>query len=336
MEEIHRFSLVRDQLTVMLETEASYTVEFVPCTNLSAGDGPGDEWRRKICQWSFRVIDHFRLDREVVAAGMNILDRFLAAHGSKSGCRCPACRQRSMDSSTYQLAAMCSLYIAIKAHTDTGDDEDASRRKHFKLSSLADLSRGMFRPSAIVSMERTILHTIEWRVSPPSPMTFCNYFLTEFPRSNNERHDLVVHVVRELSRYLTELAVSLGSECLYYPASQIAYCALALSMDLLTVEALPMAVRHTVLARLSSLTGYRRACLVELEVTLQQSLWPDMLLDTADPADPSHPIAMARECGIFDYRHLSSLSPSSSPRPSKSLAAASAATKSPVGVTERR
>jgi ferredoxin-thioredoxin reductase catalytic subunit len=55
-------TLVRDQLAGMLRQEAKYMVNHVPCRSLSHETRPElEEWRRKICQWSYRVIDHFRL-----------------------------------------------------------------------------------------------------------------------------------------------------------------------------------------------------------------------------------------------------------------------------------
>ena len=107
----HR-ELVEDQLVALLETEQSYRIRSVPC-RAEPGHSrvPLEEWRRKICQWAFRVIDHFRLDREVVSVGMNIFDRFLAIHDPQEGlensndmqphCMCPSCK-RSFDSRTYQ------------------------------------------------------------------------------------------------------------------------------------------------------------------------------------------------------------------------------------------
>jgi len=54
------------------------------------GDARIDEYcREQIVEWSFRVVDYFRIDREVVALSLSFLDRFLAT------CRC--------DRSTFKL-----------------------------------------------------------------------------------------------------------------------------------------------------------------------------------------------------------------------------------------
>ena len=354
--------LHRDQLCALLRAENSYLVDYVPCTAVppgaSAGDNKGigagaakggagnggfgssptrvplDEWRRKICQWSFRVIDHFRLDREIVSVGMNLLDRFLVSYvppsyctnGGNVGnsklappslslltqprCYCPGCK-RSFDSQTYQLAAMTCVYIAIKIHVDNGSDEDYTRRKHFQVGTFAELSRGMFDVGDICALEETVLHALRWKLSVPTPMTFVNYLLTlmpgrdMIPTISRNRYDLVVHVVRELSRYLTELAVSLGSECMYYKPSHVAFASILVSMDLLTFQALPQPVRDTFTGRVYRLGFCDKPGLIDgIRHRLQKTLWPDMLLEDTDGTDPGHPISMARECGILNINHI--------------------------------
>lgn len=313
--------LYRDQLWGLLRTEPAYVVDYIPCNGLVLANEertPLDEWRRKICQWSFRVIDHFRLDREVVSVGMNILDRFLVAYqpkgesNKKASCPCPACK-RSVDGEMYQLAAMTCIYLAIKLHVDNGSDDEYSRRKHFKLSTFAELSRGLFSADDIINMERVVLETVGWKLSTPTPMTFVNYFLTLMPDRSTvpvgarSRYDLVIHVARELSRYLTELAVSLGTDCMYYPPSQVAFAATLVSMDLLTYQALPQSVRDIFSDRISHMcrwTWESPEAIYELQERLKRSLWPDMLLDDSEPSDSGHPISMARECGILNVANI--------------------------------
>lgn len=55
-------ALVRDQLAALLRQESKYAIHHVPCRSLAREARPElEDWRRKICQWGFRVIDHFRL-----------------------------------------------------------------------------------------------------------------------------------------------------------------------------------------------------------------------------------------------------------------------------------
>jgi hypothetical protein len=314
--------LLGDQLLGLLETEKFYTVEHVPCQAMFLPEDesvPLEEWRRKICQWSFRVIDHFRLDREVVTLGMNIFDRFLIAHPSGSDenvlsrdCICPSCK-RSVDSRTYQLAAMTSLYLAVKLHS-AGSDEEFNRRRHFKLASFVELSRGQFASQDLCAMERTVLATLSWKVNSPTPMAFVTYLLNllmprreAMPPHSRHNFELVLHVLRELSRYLTELAVCLGSDCTSQKQSQVGFAAIMVSMDLLTDQALPSSVRDAFAHATVTTCGWTAQDLEicdDLRSQLQRALWPEMLLDESEQADAGHPISMARDYGLLDVEQI--------------------------------
>ena len=345
-----RPDLVRDQLLGLLLAEKSYLVESIPCkspsysynnnnNNNSERVVPLEDWRRKICQWAFRVIDHFRLDREIVSTGMNLFDRFLLRHQSNecdpaAACFCPSCK-RSLDSPTYQLAAMTCVFLAVKLHSQNNSHhpaaEDSSsssscrggggRRSHkqFKLNTFVELSRGQFRAQDICDMEATVLATLRWKVSPPTPMTFVSYLVTTLmpdremmPSTCQTYYNLVLHVLRELSRYLTELAACVGGGCSYYPASEVAFAAILVSMDLLTHQALPLHVREAFCREFAQVRGeasssHTRGSIPHLRSVLQRALWPEMLLESTDDpmaAESGHPISMARDYGLLDLDRI--------------------------------
>ncbi|CAB9512804.1 diatom-specific cyclin [Seminavis robusta] len=351
--------LMEAQLSAILVNEEFYQVLYIPCTSSSVSNDSrplGEEWRRKICQWSFRVIDHFRLDREIVSFGLNLFDRFLVTNciakqqqqeqqqspknkprtlknGNLCTCTCPSCAQ-SIDSRTYQLAAMTSLYVAIKLHPDNNAlTEDGMRRKrYFKLESFVELSRGQFGAADICRMEQVILQTLKWRVNPPTPMALVAYLLSlmppiiDIPSASRPTYDLVLHVLQELSRYITELSVCLGSICSTSPASQVAYAAILVSMDLLTLKALPMRARDTFHAAVSMTSLQSGGTLLmphkqkirKLSHVLSKSLLPEMLLEDASGGSSSsnssscHPIVIARDFGLLNLSRINGSSSSSS------------------------
>lgn len=137
-------------------------------------------WREKICEWCYQVVDHFDFNREVVSVAMSYLDRYLAT--------------RPVNRRIFQLAAMTALYLAIKLF-EPGK---------LRMSSLIDLSRGYFLAEHIVTMEDSMLQSLNWHVHPPTPFAFCRDFseLLSQDLSPSARHD-----VGELSRFLTELSV---------------------------------------------------------------------------------------------------------------------------------
>ena len=92
-----------------------------------------ETWREKICEWSYQVIDHFDFSREVVMISMNLLDRFLSS--------------RTVNKKVFQLAAMTSLFIAIKLN-EPGK---------LTMASMIELSRGYFKVNQMAAMEVSIL-----------------------------------------------------------------------------------------------------------------------------------------------------------------------------------
>lgn len=310
--------LAMDQLLAMLAVERSYHVPHIPCRGSPEDTDrlPYGEWRRKICQWSFKVIDHFRLDREVVSCALNIFDRYLAAKPMSlsfgDSCPCPSC-QRNIDSRSFQLTAMTALYLAMKVYSDNSD-EAVSPYRRLRLTSFVELSRGQFCAEDITTMEAAMLKQLEWKVHPPTPMTAVSYLLrlmpphTCVPYGSRKSYDLVLHVLHELARYLTELSVCLGSVCSIHSASEVAYASILVSIDLLTHSALPHDVRdtfnETVVARSSTSGGTILAPNDEsirvLQEQLRNSFWPEMLMDDCESAEAGHPISMARDYGLLD------------------------------------
>jgi lipoyl(octanoyl) transferase len=114
-----------------MEKEDSICALSSSCS--SSSSGINESWREKICEWSYQVIDHFDFSREVVSISINLLDRFLAA--------------RPVNKKVFQLAAMTSLFIAIKL---------AAPGK-LSMTAMIELSRGYFKADQMAAMEVAIL-----------------------------------------------------------------------------------------------------------------------------------------------------------------------------------
>lgn len=107
----------------------------------SSSSGINDVWREKIVEWSYQVIDHFDFSREVVSISIHYLDRFLST--------------RPCNKKVFQLAAMTSLFIAIKLY-EPGK---------LSMQSMIELSRGYFTVQQMQAMEMSLLRYVP---SPPS------------------------------------------------------------------------------------------------------------------------------------------------------------------------
>ena len=116
--------------------------------------------RTKMCQWSYQIIDHCNFSRETVAVSMNLLDRFVDA--------CSLSPAIQMTRSTYQLAAITTLYTAIKL----------CEPQAISSTSMAALSSGLYSTEQIESMEvHAVLPTLNWLVNPPTAATFGQYYV---------------------------------------------------------------------------------------------------------------------------------------------------------------
>lgn len=118
-------------VSVSVDSPLDYSIS----TASSSPTDVNEEWRSKICEWSYQVIDHFDYDREIVAVSLHYLDRYL-------------CR-RSVDKRTFQLVAMTCLYMACKLYSP--------RHQPLSMDSLMQLSRGYFTEEHIEAMEGSIL-----------------------------------------------------------------------------------------------------------------------------------------------------------------------------------
>lgn len=116
-------------------TKYSHSSDISSSGSSSSG-GLNEIWREKICEWSYQVVDHFDYNREIVAISLSYLDRFLAT--------------RQVNKKIFQLAAMTTLYLAIKLF-ETGT---------LQMTSLIELSRGYFTVEHIAVMEATILRYV--------------------------------------------------------------------------------------------------------------------------------------------------------------------------------
>jgi hypothetical protein len=173
------------------------------------------ECRRKMAKWCYDVCETYHLSTEVIEVTMNILDRFLITPAG-----IPALENRH----TYQLACMTCLYTAIKAH----------ETKVVNPRIVSTMSRGVYSEQDIVQMESTILMALQFRVHPPTSMSFVRAYLDVLTTTTNpalmtlqQRQTLL-----DLSALQIKAAIS-SYQFVMTPSSAIAYCCLINSMEAL-------------------------------------------------------------------------------------------------------
>jgi hypothetical protein len=127
-----------DRIAVMLRKENTH---YVPCfdylsinkTSQASNEFVNEGWRRKVCEWSFEVVDHYGFDREVASIAVNYLDRMIA-HTTKT-------TKKSMPKREFQLVAVASLYLAIKLH---GESNVEGGPWYLRIDAWVEIGRGMF------------------------------------------------------------------------------------------------------------------------------------------------------------------------------------------------
>lgn len=128
------------EVLCLLESTSYHCTDYLQRSryseNLSAADSAvmiNESWREKICKWTFEVIDHFEFQRETAYIALSYLDRFLS--------------NRLVNHRTFQLVSMTTLYLAIKLYEP----------RTLRISSLTELSRGLFDESQVSEMELVLL-----------------------------------------------------------------------------------------------------------------------------------------------------------------------------------
>ena len=212
-------------------------------------EDPVDEnCRFRMTEWCFQVVDVCKYDRETVEIAISYLDRFLAT---------PKGADVLKDRKVFQLAAMTCLYTAIKIHEPEAMEPQVVSR----------LSRGTYSAEDVEAMERMIITAIQWRMNPPTAMSFVRFFMALLPVGAMEEEDRTAAV--ELAKYQTELAVGEYS-FVGVNASTIACAALANALQ--TLENVEL--KHSILENVSCTVNIDMNSL--LFVTTQESLWTAM------------------------------------------------------------
>jgi hypothetical protein len=180
------------------------------------------------------VIDYHGMSREVGALAMNYTDRYLQALVDQR----PHDHNHQEDPEelpsgrSYQLIVMTGLYLAIKLTIGSyfGDRLDAR--------TMCAMSRGMFTRDKLLAMERDLLHTLQWRMHPPTAKVFLNHYLELLANyygacDPDDQHAPTwqvvdkkqLHAVRNEADFMLEHAVLDYHFCGHYP-SVIAIAAL--------------------------------------------------------------------------------------------------------------
>lgn len=159
--------------------------------------------------WSIMVVDSLHGDRDTVAASFQLLDRYLVTELER-----PAALPISRDD--YQLFSMTCLYLAVKVL------EPYPRK--LSVDTLVTMSKHYYSRHVIEQTERDILSALQWRLHPPTALSFARIYAQKALSVPPERQAVFEATVRTI----TELSIA-DSRCLMDRPSHVGRVAVILS-----------------------------------------------------------------------------------------------------------
>ena len=142
-------------------------------------------WRNNLCAWMYNVVDNLDMDRELVEISLCSMDIYLA-------------KAHIHDASGFKLAAMTSLYLAMKVYGRQGTT--------IGIDCFAKLSRGLFTTQDFMLTEQAILDVLSWRVHPPTSLNFLELLMMFLPQEACSLHTRLA--LYDRIKFLLELCVT--------------------------------------------------------------------------------------------------------------------------------
>lgn len=224
--------VLQERLDMMLWQEVTQyrTVDYLDRHDPSQDENYGvdcvmsEQWRTRMCEWAYQLVDHFDFPREIVGTAINYLDRYLANYfAANAPDGAPLITKKQ-----FQLVTMGCLFLAMKIQGSV----------QIPVGYMVKLSRGTLLASDLLAMETELLTRLSWRVNPPTAFDFLKHYLqliqpeTPCPLYGEDTVVKAPRVValEELSSFLVELSV-LDYYFVHFRPSTVAVAALLNAMD---------------------------------------------------------------------------------------------------------
>ena len=165
-------------------------------------------------RYGYRVADFCECPREVVAIATNYIDRFWGGTGGGWLVGITDTERGTL----INLVFMTALYTAMKVHAPQA----------MSASVVALLSRGTFCCEQVERMERVLVAALEWRLNPPTALTFVRHFLDLVPAALLD--EATYDGLYELARMQIEMAVT-DASFLTTRASTLAFSAVTIALQ---------------------------------------------------------------------------------------------------------
>merc|ERR1719162_470036 len=155
---------------------------------------------------------HYKKD--TIAIALSCLDRFMTT---------PSGQEVLLDRNLYQLAAMTALYSSVKIHEQEVMDTNL----------VSNLSKGVHTPAVVEAMESKMLMAIQWRVNPPTAMSFMRMINDLIPDTSLDCYER--QIILDKTRQQIEMTVSEYNFC-SFDASSIAFASMLNSIESICLD----------------------------------------------------------------------------------------------------
>jgi len=218
-----------------------------------------------MCAWMYKVIDHFELDRQIVAISTSLFDRYIA-------------KLSSVENREIKLICLTSLYIAIKTNMP---------RNLRSIDTFIQLAQGEYSRNEIESMERKMLFALQWLVNPPTAQTFLKYYLEFTEHTSISKNQ--IHILNEKATYIIEYMI-FSDKYPHEKFSSIAMASLIVAMSDIDQNIFSFQDQKEYLCSLEYLTHITLKNIKPLTSKIQLALGNDGidLHDVSFEIDPDH------------------------------------------------
>lgn len=274
--------------------EANTAMSAAATTPQLLSDRPVDsDCRFRMVEWCYKIVDSLDLNRETVAIAFSCLDRFICSSSSAS-CEGQPSNIRH-DRKLYQLATMSALYTSIKMN----------EKEIMSPKDMAGLSRGAFNKEQLEAMELRILNALQWRVHPPTAISFLEIFLSLVPNTmlNPEAKD----TINELSKFQIEVSISYA-DLVGVNASTIALASLLNSLDCFDFDDRQLSSVQCTLSNAARIVS-RSQRFNDVRIRLFEALTGTPIKDYGNNSNDSHQSAYPHRDNMFTITEEEPASP---------------------------
>lgn len=197
--------LTRDNIRVMRKQEdAAYRISNEHLKEI-ANLGTYLSWRSKMVVWYYSMAIANDFQKETVEMTMSMVDRYVAAN-----------TDLAMDPNKYKIASMTCFYTASKIN----------EQECLTPQQISSLGRKHCTPKDIEEVELAMLSAIQWRVNPPTAISFAQKLMELVPLEKiPDRRSILNTVEKQIELAMTD------AELMASGASSIGFASLMTALQ---------------------------------------------------------------------------------------------------------